>query len=208
MSAKRTPFQAYLAWDILSRLPWKRRFFNLFGARVAIAGLVLAAVRTSFLVASALGEARPDLVGPILRASTRPNGDAYAFGLERALELMNAAGGEPKSYDDLFPDDAEFTLDVEAWSRRKVLPFDFSFMLFQLRVVEGLVFGEQYPHVTRQLVEAELTRAVATRDRARAYGVDFGGAPWQHIRDVERDAEQIAIAWLSLEDTGVDPASR
>ena len=145
MSAQRLPFQVYLASSMLARLTWKRRYFKLFGSRVMAAGPVVAEFKASFLLAAALGQARPDVVRPILEASSRPGGDPYTFGLLRAHQLMDAAQGHPKSYEDLFPDDARLSRDSDSWSGRKVLPFDFSFMLLQSRVVEGLAFGEQYP---------------------------------------------------------------
>jgi len=236
MPAAGAGFQAYVAANMLGRLPWRRRYLNLLGPRVATSVFVIGALKATFLIAAALGKARPGLVQPILESSSGPGGDLYGFGEGRVLELVcqfqraayratiankdpvealnhlravrttsESFDPSPEKYEDLFPDDAKALQNVEAW--RTVLHRDFSFMLAQTRVVEGLVFGEKFPEVTRQLLETEIREGLSTRDRARADGVGFGPM-WERVEDAERDATEIAVTWQSLAGSGVHPASR
>jgi len=212
---------------MLGRLPWRRRYLNLIGPRVATSALVIGALKGIFLMAAALGRARPNLVRPILESSSGPGGDLYGFGEERALELLSqfwraawtgimankdltealndlrtvwatseSLGPGPRRYEDLFPDHAKAFQDVEAW--KTVLYRDFSFMLAQSRVVEGLVFGEKFPDITRELLATSIDEALATREEAREHGVDFGPM-WERVEDAESDAREIAATWQSLE---------
>jgi len=172
MATATVGFQAYVAAHMLGYLPWKRRYL-LFGPKVAPAAAVIATFKAIFLMTGALGRATPELVRPILKASSEPGGDAYAFACERTLELMNAASGEPRSYEDLFPDDAELSQDIAACTMRKALPFHFSFMLAQVRAIEGLVLGSQYPDVSLQLLESEITEGQGLQREARQFGLRF-----------------------------------
>jgi len=211
-------FQTYVAAHVLGQIPWKRRYLRLFGPKVAAAAVVVATLKAIFLMAASLGRSMPRFVGPILKASSQPGGRGYAFGLERALELMDGVSGDPRSYADLFPLDGELLQDIDAW-RSKVLPFDFSFMLAQLRVVEGLVFGEQHPELTRQLLETDIAEALAGKGHPRpgsvgfvgpgiqkvasAHGIKFFGAPWERIEHVHDLAAEFFAQWL--DDAGLTP---
>jgi len=213
-------FQTYVAACVLEQLRWKRRYLRLFGPKVAPAAVVVATFKAVFLMAAGLGRSMPGFVGPILKASSQPGGRGYAFGLERALQLMGGVSGDPRSYADLFPDDAKLLDDIEAWRGRKVLPWAFSFMLAQLRVVEGLVVGEQYPEVTRQLLETDIAEALAGKGHprpgsvafvgpgmqqvARAHGIKFNaGAPWERVEHVHDLAAEFFAQWL--DDAGLTP---
>jgi hypothetical protein len=170
------------------------------------AAAVTATLKAIFLMTSAHARLAPSLVRPILKASSGPNGDAYAFGLERVVKLASAAPSHPKGYKDLFPDDAQLLADPEARTLRKALAFDFAFMMAQMRVVEGLVFGEQYPELTRQLLETEISEAQrayevnfvtpSVQAVGKKYGLRFDAPPWERVEDIAVYGVGFSGTWI------------
>jgi hypothetical protein len=210
MPAATLGFQAYVAAQVLGQLPWKRPYFRLFGRRVVPAAAVAATLKAIFLMTAAFARRMPALVRPILKASSGPGGEAYAFGLDRVVKLINAACGHPRGYIDLFPDDAQLLADPEAWTLRKALPFDFAFMMGQMRVMEGLVFGEQYPELTCQLLETEIGDAhrayevhfviPSVQAVGKKHGAKFSAPPWEHVEDIERYGIDFFGEWMKYVD--------
>jgi len=124
---------------------------------------------------------------------------------------MDGTSDHPRGYKDLFPDDAHLLADPKAWTLRKALTFDFAFMMAQLRVVEGLVFGERHPELTRQLLETEISEAHGAYEVSfiipsvqavgKKHGVSFSPPPWERVEDVEHYGIDFSGAWMR--DTGL-----
>jgi len=217
--ARSVPFPLYVACNILGRLPWKRRYLNLFGPRGTTTAPVIAAVKVTFLTAAALGRGRPDLVPTLLGpepyaalydVTSRNMQERVESSLLRGYrgifanttDLVGAyhqaaqADVLPRRYEDLFPEDAEASQDVRAW--RTVVHQGLALAAVQLRVEEGLVFGERYPELAGRVLQTAISESCHSRENARQVGVDLGPI-WERVEDAERDAQGIAATWQSLE---------
>jgi len=193
------PFHQYVATVFLSSLPWRKRF-GVLGQPVCNAARAVAAIQNAYVCAAAIGRARPDVV-PKLVESGCDEGTWQAVLDEAAAQArsrIDAAGGSPHHFDQLFP--GEFDPGV----LQSTASFDSAYMLAQVVVIEGLALGKQHPDLVERLLGAYFRSVVETAKQAG------GSVPpeMRTLKDFERYLLSLAAAWeAAREQSYANPVS-